>query len=187
LAPVGGNDVGGVAGEVEAAELHGFDDEAAHAGDAFLDDRAFGEFPAVVSGEALLQFVPDAIVGPEREVFIGRALQVEAADFRRTHGEKSEAAVVVCVDEFVGGRGSLREDAEPTERIVAFVGGENALRDGGAGDSVEAVATGNEVAVEAFGETVVMERDVGISGVDGVELNFGGFEEDGWIGGRIFL
>ena len=94
-----------------------------------MDDGAFGEFPAVVSGEAFLQFVPDAVVGPEREIFVGRALQIEAADLRRTHGEKSEAAVVVCVDEFVGRRRGLGEDAEPAERVVAFVGSEDALRD----------------------------------------------------------
>jgi len=125
----GRNDVGGVTGEVEAAELHGFDDEAAHAGDAFLDDGTFGELPAVVSSETLLQLVPDAVVGPEREIFIRRALQIEAADFRRTHGEKSEATVVVCVDEFAGRRRRLGEDAEPAEGVVAFVGGEDALRD----------------------------------------------------------
>jgi len=182
----GGNDVGGVAGEVESAELHGFDDEAAHAGDTFLDDGTFGEFPAIVSGEALLQFVPDAVVGPEREIFVRRALQIEAADFRRTHGEKSEAAVVVCVDEFVGGRRSLGEDAKPAERIVAFVGGKNALRDGGAGDAVEAVAAGDEVTVEAFSGAIEVEGDVGICGVDGVELDVGGFEEKRMIGGDTF-
>src|SRR5262245_64474327 len=38
----GRDDVGGVSGEKEAAELHGLNDEAAHTGDGFLPDGAFG-------------------------------------------------------------------------------------------------------------------------------------------------
>jgi len=141
--------VGGVSGEEKTAVLHGLDDEAAHAGDGFLRDGAFHELPAVVGGKARLQFFPDAVVGPEREVFLRCALQVEAADFRRTHGEEREAAVMVNVDKFFRSRRRLRQDAEPTEGIVAIVDGEDAVGYSGAGDSVETVAAGDEVAVEA--------------------------------------
>src|SRR5262249_10186440 len=143
----GRNDVGGVAGEEEAAELHGFNDEAAHAGDGFLRDGAFGELPAVVRGEAFVEFGPDAGGRPEGQVFIGRALEIEAADFGRTHGEQREAAIVVRVDEFFRGGRGLGEDAEPAEGIVAIVCGEHAVWNCGAGNSVEAVTAGDEVAV----------------------------------------
>jgi hypothetical protein len=180
----GRDDVCGVAGEEKAAELHGLDDEAAHAGDGFLDDGTFGEFPAVMRGEALVEFAPDAMIGPERKVFIGRALEIEAADFGRAHGKQRKATMVMDVNEFLGCRRRLREDAEPAEGIVAFVNGEDARGDGGAADSVEAVATGDEVAIEALGGAIVLERDVGIRGVERVERDFGCFEQDGAIGGQ---
>jgi hypothetical protein len=52
---------------------------------------------------------------------------------------------------------------------------------------VETVAAGDEVAIEAFRDAVVIESDMGIGGVDGMELDVGGFEKDGVIGGYAFL
>ncbi len=44
---------------------------------------------------------PDALVRPAGDVFLGRDLQVEPRDFRRTHAVEREAAVVIRVDQFV--------------------------------------------------------------------------------------
>jgi hypothetical protein len=49
---------------------------------------------------------------------------------------------------------------------------------------VEAVASGDEVAVEALAGTVVLEGEVRRGGVEGVERDAGGFEENGAIGGQ---
>src|SRR5262245_53991070 len=123
------DNVGCVPGEEEAAELHGLNDKAAHAGDGSLCNLTFPELPAIESCESLPQLVPDAIVGPEGEVLIGRALKIKAADFGRAHGEQREAAVVMHIDKFFGGGRRLGEDAEPAKGIVAFVDGEHTCGD----------------------------------------------------------
>ena len=180
----GRDDVGGVAGEEEAAVLHRLNDEATHSGNGFLGDGAFGEFPAVAGGEALVEFAPDAVIGPEREIFVGRALQIEAADFGRAHGEQCEATIVMYVDEFFGSGRRLGENAEPAEGIVAFVNGEDARGDGVAGEAVEAVAAGDKVAVEAGAGAAVLEGDVRMRGIERVQLSVGGFEENRFVDGK---
>src|SRR5262249_48604573 len=125
-------------------------DKAAHTGDRSLCDRAFAEPPAIVSGESLVELAPDAIIGPQRQVFIGCALEIEAADFRRAHGEQCKAAIVMYVDEFFGGGRRLGEDAEPAEGIFTLVNSQDASGNGGTRDPVKAVAAGDEVAVEAL-------------------------------------
>src|SRR5206468_11598691 len=119
------------------------------------------------------ELAPDAVIGPESEVFIGRALQIEAADFRRTHGEKRETTIVMRIKQFLGGWRGLGEDAEPAKRIIAFVNGEYARGNSGTRNTVEAVAAGNEVTIETFGTFlaggIVAEGDVRCGGLERVK------------------
>ena len=61
--------------------------------------------------------VPDAVVGPVVRVGVRLALEVEAAERRRAHAVQREPALVAGVDELLGRRRDLRQDAEPGERI----------------------------------------------------------------------
>ncbi len=108
--------------------LHRLGDEAAHAGDALLEDRPLGERPAV-DPEPRLQLGPDALVRPLGDVLVGAALQVEPAERRRAQAEQREAALVVGVDELVARRRDVGQDAEPAERVVALVRAQHAGRD----------------------------------------------------------
>ena len=67
---------------------------------------------------------------------------------------------MVGVDD-VGQRRRLRQDAQPAERIHLFELAQHVWRDGLARHAVEAVATGDEVAVHAHGLAAVLECDVG--------------------------
>ena len=149
----------GVSGEEDFAELHGLHDEASHARDSLLQDWAFGE-GEFVSGEANLEFLPDFGVGPMSNVFIRLALNVEPADLRGAHAEQSEAAFVIGVDQLVGGWGSFGENSEPAERIFAIVDGERGCGNRRPADTVEAVAPGNEVAVEGTRIAIFFEADL---------------------------
>src|SRR5919106_1847381 len=52
------------------------------------------------------------------------------------------------IDELIRGRRHLREDAQPSERIVALERGQASRRDRFSGDAVEPVASGDEVAFQ---------------------------------------
>ena len=88
----GRHNMRGIAREHQPAIAHRLHDEAAHCRDALLQDRAFDEVRRVVAFEAAVQLVPDAFVGPLREVFVGLALEVHALDRRRALAEQREAA-----------------------------------------------------------------------------------------------
>src|SRR6202050_2492786 len=92
--------------------------------------------------------MPNFFVRPERNVFLGLALNIQAADLRRAHAEEGETAVMVSVDKLLRRRRGLGENAEPAERGSPLEYGESACRDGGAAHAVEPVATGDEIAKE---------------------------------------
>ena len=147
MAPVGGHDVRGVAGEVEAPVAHRLGDEAAHAGHALLEHRALRQRPAV-EAEPELQLLPDALVGPLADVLVGPALHVEPAQLGRAQAVQREAALVVGVDQLVARGRDGGQDAQPAERVLARVRAQRRLGNGRAADAVEAVAAGDEVALE---------------------------------------
>ena len=74
------NDVCGVTGEEQPTEPHRFDDEAAHPRDALLKDWPLVRSPPVGGREPQAQLGPDAVIAPSRDIFVGRALQVEPGD-----------------------------------------------------------------------------------------------------------
>ena len=88
FAPVGGTMCAASPARIEPPVLHRLADEAAHARDALLEDRALLELPAV-DGRPQLELLPDAIVGPQprrpRRVRPGRSSA-------RGRGERRESS-----------------------------------------------------------------------------------------------
>src|SRR5262249_1080328 len=139
---------GGIAGEKKPAVLHGLDDEAAHGGDALLQNRAFGEFAR--AADAGMQFLPDTRVRPVLDIVVGGALQVEPRQGRRAHGVKRKAALVLGIDQLVFGRRRLGQTPDPAERIFAIIGRERGGRNARPANAVKTVAAADEVAAELF-------------------------------------
>ena len=76
------DDVGGIAGEKQFAELHRLDDEAAHAGDAFLQERDLRSASSRLAARRSCSSCQIFSSGHSRDIFVGLALQIEAADLR---------------------------------------------------------------------------------------------------------
>src|SRR5215813_1406208 len=138
----------GIAGQIEPPILHRLHHKASHTCNAFLQDCAFRQLPAVARSQASAKLTPDLLVAPAADVFIWIALQVEAADLRRAHAQQREAVFVMGVNQFVRGGRRLRQNAEPAKRIDALVLREHAGGQAGAADAMKTVATSDEVALK---------------------------------------
>src|SRR6202050_2788517 len=103
--------------------------------------------------------MPNFFVRPERNVFLGLALNIQAADLRRAHAGEGEAAVMVGVDTPLRRRRSLGEKAEPAERVSPLEYGESACRNGGPAHAVEPVATGDEIENELLLLVIFSQAD----------------------------
>ena len=141
LSPGGWNDVGGVSSKKQLAKLHGLNDEATHSRDALLQDGSAVWLPSVCAVKAQKELVPDTLIGPLRQVLVWLRLEVEARKFWRAHAEQCEAAVMVHVDELVGGGRSFDENTQPSKWIDAFKRLQNTWGNGGAADAVKAIAS----------------------------------------------
>src|SRR6185295_6785695 len=138
------------AGEEQPPERQRLGDEAAQRRDALLDRRAGDERLGRVAGQAPLQLRPEALVGPFVDLLRKRALQVVAAARAAALAAEREAALVRDVDQLLRHRRRVGEHAQPAERIV-FLGDAQLLgRDAGAADAVEAVAAGDEIALQSL-------------------------------------
>ncbi len=91
---------------------------------------------------------------------------------------------MIGVDQLLGGRRRFGEDAEPREGIDSLEDGERIERNGGAGDPVEAVATGDEVAVEFMLLTVLAVANARPDAVDAVEARGFGLKQNLAAGGE---
>src|SRR5215211_847171 len=170
------HDVSGVAGEEQAAELHRFDDEAPHSRHALLDDRAAIERPAREL-EPALELVPDPLVRPLVDLFVGPALEVQPGQRGRAHAVQREPTLVVRVDQLVVRRRRLGEDPEPAERVLARELGQHPGRDRPAAGPVVAVAAGDEVTCELAPFPFVDEGDRRRFCIDPGERHVLGLEE----------
>src|SRR5215472_3971203 len=151
----------GVAREEKPAVLHRLHYEAAHSSNALLQHGTFGQCPfAIGCREARVQFVPDAVVRPFVDIFIGLALNVEPADLRRTHAEQSKTALVIGVDQLLRRRWRLRENAQPAKRVDAFEHCERACWNQGPANAMKAVAPSDEIAVDFLLSALCVEANL---------------------------
>src|SRR6202034_2304149 len=128
--------------EKEFSVLHRFDHKAAHSRNSLLQDRPLGELPfSVGRSQSDVELLPDALVGPVLDVFVGRALDVETTDFRRAHAQQGESTLVIGVDQLVGRRWRLGENSKPAEWIDAVVNRQGAGGNRRTTDSVKTVAS----------------------------------------------
>ena len=93
-------------------------------------------------------------------VLVVIALQIEPRQRRRAHGVEREAAVGVGIDQLVIRRRRLRQNAEPAERIIALEHAEHAVGNARPADAVEAVAAGDEVAIDLLRAALMREADL---------------------------
>src|SRR5262249_26219348 len=169
-------DMRGVAGQEQPAVLHRLRYEAAHGGDALLQETALGEPAGAADGGVKL--MPDAFIGPGLNVIVGRALHVEARQARRAHGVKREAALVIGIDQLVVRRRRFRENADPAKRILAIVFGDDAHRNARPANAVKAVAAADEIAVELLRQAGVAEADLWRSAGEVVDAYVLDLEQD---------
>src|ERR1700678_1281133 len=139
---------------------------------------------AATSATARLRPFPPGggTVGPAVDVLVGGPLQVEAADLRRAHAVQREAVLVAAVDDLVGRRRRLGEDAEPAVGVRALGRRQQAAaRYGPAGDAVKAVAAGDGIALDlvplpglvGVGEHRAVRVEPAHRGLADVELKLG--------------
>jgi hypothetical protein len=113
----------GIAQKEKPAVLHRLRHEAAHLRHAALSDRAIPQREPLPA-QPRLQLRPDAVVGPGGQVLVRFALQIQPADHRRAHRQQREATLMAGIDQLLGGRRRVGEDAQPAERIGALETGQ---------------------------------------------------------------
>ena len=91
LCTSGRHDVRGVAREEETTVPHRLADVAPHPRDALLEDRPLGQRPPF-EAETRLQLLPDALVRPLGEVFVGTTLDVERLSSGRAKAQSATRA-----------------------------------------------------------------------------------------------
>ena len=160
--------------------MHRLRHEAAHGGDALLKDRALVQAEAIDCLEAPFQLLPDALVGPFGEVFVGPALKIQAADLRSAHAEQREAALVVGIDQLVGCRRGFGQNPEPAEWVGLLVNAQNARGDRRPADSVEAVAARDEIARDLALFAAAAEVDARRLALEAVDADGLDFEDQMW-------
>src|SRR4029079_5142728 len=142
----------------QPAVLHGLDDKTAHRRNALLQHRAFLQLARAT--ETLVQFIPDALVGPVLDFLVMIALQVETGQRRRPHGVERKTAIGIGIDQLMIGRRTFRQDPEPSEWIVPLEHAEDLVGNAGPADPMKAVTPRNEVAADFLLPTLVPEPDL---------------------------
>src|SRR6266480_4330831 len=125
-------------------------------------------FCAASGGRRRRELGPKALVGPFVGLLGERDLEVVAAARAAPLAAEREAALVADVDQLVRHRGRVRQHAEPAERIVLFKKLYCCRRHARAAHAVEAVAAGDEVALDFLGG---IEADAGLGGIEILEAN----------------
>src|SRR5688572_29113486 len=91
---------------------------------------------------------------------------------------------MVRIDQLVGRWRRLHQDAEPAEWVAARELVTMARGDGGAGNAVKAVATGNKVGMDFFDFAVVVEARLGRRRIEVVKRRVLHAEQDLSAGGE---
>src|SRR5215204_451286 len=107
-----------------------------------------------------MQLLPDFRVWPFANVLVRGALNVEPHQLRRAHAEQRKTARMKAVDQLLGDRSRLRQNAEPAERIFPLVRSQDAVRNARSADAVKAVAAADEIAIELVHATGMLEANL---------------------------
>ncbi|MNL16341.1 hypothetical protein D3C87_1373780 [compost metagenome] len=147
----------GVADQKHPTVLHRFDHKAAQRRDAFFDGRSGHQIVRQLLRQTGFEFIPEALIGPVFDFFIGRNLQVVTSARRRTHAAQGKTAFVAGVDQLFVHRWSVGKNPQPAKRVDPFkhlqvLGGNRLPR-----HAMEAVAAGDVVAIEAIVFAVLFE------------------------------
>src|ERR1700691_3296934 len=143
-----------VSREKESSILHRLNHKTAHAGHALLQNLSFSELPSI-RGQSNLELPPNLLVAPKRNILVGFALKVEATDVRSPHGEQSESAIMVGINQFFRRRRRLRQNAQPAKRILPHIFDKHSRWNAGTANSVEAVASGDKIATYFVGVPIL--------------------------------
>src|ERR1700722_15471362 len=138
--------MGSIAGEKKPAEAHRLGDKAAQRRNALFDRRTGLQAIARLLIQPRLQFLPEALIRPGFDILREAALDVIAAARRRAHRAERKAKRMTNIDQLVGNRRRVRQDAEPAERIDPLMRSNRGRRQGLAADAGKAVAAGDEIA-----------------------------------------
>ena len=121
------------------------------------------------------QLVPESVVAPVLGVGRRAGTGGSSATARvRAHRAQRKAALVVDVDEFVGDRRRVRQQAQPAERVDLLVDRQRPLGHAGAADAVIAVAAGDEVAGKLARHAVLAPGQRGCGAVEVVQRDVRG-------------
>src|SRR5215469_2337027 len=154
------HDVRRISRQKQTPVPHGLDHKAAHARHPFLQHRPRCQLPAITR-ETSFQFMPNLFVRPLLDVLIRLALNVQAADLRRSHAEKGEAALMGAINQLVRRRRRLRQNAKPPERILSLKNCQRARRQARPANSVEAIASRDEITAYLVPSAVFLIRNPG--------------------------
>ncbi len=125
-----------------------------------------------------LQFRPDPVVRPCREVLVRRTLQIQPAQRRRPHRQQCEAALMADIHVLFGRRRRLGQDTQPTERILALEHAQRAGGDRWTAHPVEAVAARDHVAIDRARGAFMPIADARLVGQEVVHADILGLEHD---------
>src|SRR5580658_1262569 len=167
----------GVSGQEKASMLHRLRDEAAHGRHAFLKDRTLVQAEPFAGLEPPLQLFPDAAVRPCGQVFVGPALQVNAAELRRAHAQQGEASFVVRIDQLPGCRRRSGENAQPAKSVDLLVTTERRGGNGGAAKPMGTVASTDEIADNLQGAFGMLKSEARRLSLNIMDFDLAGIEE----------
>src|SRR6476620_6988446 len=123
--------------------------------DALCERGAGDELVGRLLVDPALQFVPEALVRPLRDIVVERTLHIIAAAPGRAHGAERKSARVVGIDQLRADRPRLRQDAEPTERIDPLIGLDRRRLYAGAAAAMKTVAASDEVAFDLVADAIL--------------------------------
>src|SRR6202034_4408692 len=148
-----------ISGQKQMAKLQGLGHKAPHSGYALLQNAALGRPPPVRATQASLQFTPDAVIAPLRDILIRGALQIEPRDAWGTHAVQRKTARVVHIDQLLPRRRRLSQDAQPGEGVRAVVDAQCALWEYAAANTVEPITTCDVVTADLILVSVPAHMD----------------------------
>src|ERR1700722_1006100 len=139
---------------------HRLSHKTPHRRHALLQNRSVVQLKSIARRKSRPQFRPNLVVRPLIDIFVMRTLQIQSRNLRRPHAEQREPALVVAINQFIRSRRYLRQNSEPAKRIFTLVNFQRRSRQRRPADSMKAVATRNEIALERLRHTAALKLNL---------------------------